>query len=189
MSEIILWRRIDFPGHEVATLDLVEGGWELSGTAVFLSERGPSKLEYAVFCTSAWLTESAQVTGVIGGHRLNLVVAVNAERRWYLNGSECGAVEGCMDIDLGFSPSTNLLPIRRLALAVGAQAEVRAAWLPFPSLELELLPQVYRREGERTYRYESGGGAFVRTLEVNAVGFVTSYQGIWQAEVAPPQPR
>ena len=76
-----------------------------------------------------------------------------------------------------------------LALAVGEQAEVRAAWLPFPSLEFELLPRVYRREGERTYRYESGGGAFVRTLEVNAVGFVTSYPGIWQAEVAPPQPR
>jgi len=112
MSEIILWRRIDFPGHEVATLDLVDGRWQLSGTAVFLSERGPCKLEYAVFCTSAWRTESAQVTGVIGGHRLNLVVAVNSERRWYLNGSECCAVEGCMDIDLGFSPSTNLLPIR-----------------------------------------------------------------------------
>jgi hypothetical protein len=89
-----------------------------------------------------------------------------------------------VDIDLGFSPSTNLLPIRRLALNVGEEAEVRAAWLPFPSLVFEVLPQVYRREGERTYRYESRGGAFVRVLEVNAVGFVTSYPGLWQAESA-----
>jgi hypothetical protein len=44
---------------------------------------------------------------------------------------ECGAGEGCLDIDLGFSPSTNLLPIRRLTLAVGEAATVRAAWLPF----------------------------------------------------------
>lgn len=46
----------------------------------------------------------------------------------------------------------------------------------------EVLSQVYRRVGETTYRYESGGGVFVRILEVNAVGFVTSYPGLWQAE-------
>ncbi len=91
---------------------------------------------------------------------------------------------GCIDIDLGFSPSTNLLPIRRLSLAVGAEAEVKAAWLPFPSLVFEALPQVYRREGERAYRYASAGGTFMRVLEVNAVGFVTRYPGLWQAESA-----
>jgi hypothetical protein len=47
---------------------------------------------------------------------------------------------------------------------------ITAAWLPFPSLRFELLPQLYRRDGDRTYHYESSGGSFVRTLEVNAVG-------------------
>jgi len=89
-----------------------------------------------------------------------------------------------MDIDLGFSPATNLLPIRRLGLVVGEEVEVTAAWLPFPSLEFETLAQAYRREGERTYHYESGSGAFVRTLEINDAGFVTSYPGLWQAEGA-----
>lgn len=87
-----------------------------------------------------------------------------------------------VDIDLGFSPATNLLPIRRLSLARGQEAEVRAAWLPFPSLTFEVLPQVYRREGLQTYRYESGGGVFVRLLEVDAVGFVTDYPGLWAEE-------
>ena len=109
-------------------------------------------------------------------------MSVDAEQRWRLNGAECPAVAGCIDIDLGFSPSTNLLPIRRLSLTVGEEAEVRAAWLPFPSLVFDVLPQVYRREGERTYRYESGGGIFVRMLEVNAVGFVTKYPSLWHAE-------
>jgi hypothetical protein len=119
---------------------------------------------------------------VIGGQGIDLTVSVDAERRWHLNGTECASVEGSTDIDLGFSPSTNLLPIRRLALAVGGEAEVVAAWLPFPSLEFELLPQVYRRVAERTYRYESRGDSFVRTLEVDASGFVTSYPGLWRAE-------
>jgi uncharacterized protein len=61
---------------------------------------------------------------------------------------------------------------------------VNAAWLAFPSLVFEVLPPVYRREEERAYRYQSAGGTFMRVLEVNAVGFVTSYPGLWQAESA-----
>src|SRR5262249_31826864 len=124
----------------------------------------------------------AKIIGTIGDKEINVEISVNEDQRWYLNGVESSAVTGCIDIDLGFSPSTNLLPIRRLALAVGQQAEVRAAWLPFPSLTFELLPQVYKRESEHKYKYESRGGAFTRFLEVNESGFVTDYPGIWIAE-------
>jgi hypothetical protein len=186
MTETVLWRRLDLPGHEFATLDELDQGWKLSGTALFSWEQGPTRLDYTVICDSVWRTDSAQIKGVIGSHRVNLTVSVDAGRRWRLNGVECGAVEGCIDIDFGFSPSTNLLPIRRLALAVGKEATVRAAWLPFPSLDFTPLPQVYRREGETTYRYESGGGAFVRILQVNAFGLVTSYPDLWQAVSATP---
>jgi hypothetical protein len=181
-TEAVLWRRLDLPGHEIAFLDELDQGWKLSGTALFSCEEGPTKLDYAVVCDSAWRTDSAQISGAIGKRRVSLNVSVDAQRKWHLNGVECRAVEGCLDIDLGFSPSTNLLPIRRLALAVSNEATVRAAWLPFPSLDFALLPQVYRREGKTTYLYESAGGAFVRTLEVNALGFVTSYPGLWVAE-------
>jgi hypothetical protein len=91
-------------------------------------------------------------------------------------------VRGCTDLDLNFSPSTNLLPIRRLNLEIGQEAEVKAAWLRFPSFELEPLFQVYRRLGESVFRYESGGGSFIAHLEVDASGFVTNYPGLWQAE-------
>jgi hypothetical protein len=115
----MLWRRLDLPGHEIARLDPLDDGWKLSGTAVFSSQQGPSKLDYAVICDLSWWTNSAQVRGLVGDHEVDLNVSVDAERRWRVNGVECGAIEGCIDIDLGFSPSTNLLPIRRLALALG----------------------------------------------------------------------
>jgi hypothetical protein len=182
MAEIMLWKRLDVPGHEIVRLDAVDTGWKLSGTAIFAGPPGPCKLDYLVLCDPAWRTNSARVRGSAAGQDIDLTVSVDAERTWRLNGSECAAGEGCVDIDFGFSPSTNLLPIRRLQLAVGEDAEVRAAWLSFPSLRFELLSQVYRREAERAYRYESGGGTFVRTLEVNAAGLVTSYPGLWQAE-------
>lgn len=184
MTESILWRRLDLPGHEIGTLEAVDGGWRLSGTALFAHEQRPGRLDYVVTCDAGWRTNAGRVRGAIGERKIDLTISVDAARRWSVNGTESPAVEGCIDIDLGFSPATNLLPIRRLGLEVGAAAEVTAAWLPFPSFQLEPLPQIYRREGERTYRYESGGGVFVRTLAVNGVGLVTSYPGLWQAESA-----
>lgn len=81
-----------------------------------------------------------------------------------------------------FSPATNLLPIRRLALPVGGQARVRAAWLRFPGFELGPLDLVYRRTGELTYRYESGGGSFRADLAVDGRGLVVHYPGLATAE-------
>lgn len=86
--------------------------------------------------------------------RLSYAV-VDREHRCRLNGIDPPAVAGCIDEDLNFSSSTNLLPIRRLILAVGQNAPVKAAWLKFPSFELEPLSQVYSRIDESTYRYES----------------------------------
>jgi uncharacterized protein len=91
---------------------------------------------------------------------------------------------GAVIEDLSFSPATNLLPIRRTQLAVGAQASVRAAWVRFPAVTLKSLDQTYERVSESRYRYESGGGSFVAMLETNAVGFVTLYPGLWQLEEA-----
>jgi hypothetical protein len=115
---------------------------------------------------------------------IGVQIVIDSARRWWLNGKECAAVAGCSDLDLNFSPSTNLLPIRRLNLAVGQEASVRAAWLRFPSFKLEPLEQIYRRTGPSVYRYESAGGKFVTDLEVDEAGFVTDYPNVWRVEEA-----
>jgi hypothetical protein len=61
---------------------------------------------------------------------------------------------------------------------------VKAAWLRFPSLNMEVLEQRYLRLGESLYRYESSGGSFVADLRVNPAGFVTLYPNLWQQESA-----
>jgi hypothetical protein len=91
---------------------------------------------------------------------------------------------GCVDLDLSFSPATNLLPVRRLALPVGQAAPVRAAWLRFPECRLEPLEQRYHRMDAERYRYESGAGTeiFRAELRVTSVGFVAEYAGRWRVE-------
>jgi len=185
MAELIVWRRLDCPGSDSARLEEAETGWKLSGTAIFTSAEGPSKLEYSVNCDSAWRTQSARVSGVASSKEIDVSFSV-VECRWLLNNVECTAVQGCMDIDFDFTPSTNVIPIRRLALSRGAEGVARAAWFRLSSRILEPLTQTYRREGEKIYRYESAAGAFVRRLEVNRAGFVTRYPGLWVADVRRP---
>jgi hypothetical protein len=108
---------------------------------------------------------------------------VDSTRRWKLNGKEAPQVQGCLDLDLNFSPSTNLLPICRLGLGIGQAAEVKAAWLRFPNFSLEPLEQTYHRIGESAYRYESAKGSFVTELKLNKQGFVTHYPNFWREEV------
>jgi uncharacterized protein len=182
--ETILWRGLVFPGHESCGLFSPASEWHLEGTAVFIHQQRPCRLNYHIVCDEGWHTRSATVEGWLDKTIIDLQIQTDSSGRWWLNDAEQPDVEGCIDVDLNFSPSTNLLPIRRLGLEVGESAEVKAAWLRFPSFKLELLPQQYRRLDENTYRYESAGGQFVSELKVSPSGFVIDYSGIWQAEAS-----
>ena len=160
----ILWRRLDTPGHEFARI----AGRTLSGTALFLHDGAPVRLAYEITCDRAWNTRRCRVRGFVGPKR----IGIDFTAPW----------EGCIDVDLNFSPATNTLPIRRLDLAIGASADVRAAWLRFPSFHLEVLEQRYTRLTEKTFRYESAGGSFVREIEVNDIGLITRYPGFFEEE-------
>jgi uncharacterized protein len=179
---MILWRRLDLPGHEAAEITQQRNRWNLAGTALFAYRQQPCRLDYEIECDMLWGTRDVTVRGQIGEAPVSLVLSCDGEGAWCADGTARPAVQGCIDIDLGFSPSTNLLPIRRLKLPIGARAQVRAAWIRFPELTLEVLEQSYTRLTELTYRYESAGGEFTRELTVNAHGFVVNYPGVWRDE-------
>jgi hypothetical protein len=176
----ILWQGLNWPGSEYCCLAEVETGWTLSGTALLAHEGQPVRAMYQIECDLAWRTRQVIIEVEMGPSKQRLHLAVDEEQRWRLDGRELPELAGCLDVDLGFSPSTNTLPIRRLDLSIGSSAEVTAVWVRFPSFKIELLPQRYTRLAESRYRYESKGGAFVAELEVDEVGLVVHYPGGWQ---------
>lgn len=180
----IVWRQLDRPGLDTARLAETRSGWDLSGTAVFLHESSPCRLDYQITLDPNWQTRAALISGWVGTRTILMDVRVDNTPDdgplWWLNYQQIPEVKGCVDIDLNFSPATNLLPIRRLDLAVGQFAELRAAWLRFPGFTLEPLSQVYHHTRPAVYQYESDGGAFTAALTVNPLGFVTDYPPFWQ---------
>ena len=179
----IFWRRLDVAGAEVARFIQEAAGWTLDGTVLLVSPVGPARLQYQVKCDLEWRTQAAIVQGLLGDRQVVIDIRSDGHGAWTFNRAPAPAVAGCIDIDLGFTPSTNLLPIRRLPLSEGGSVSVQAAWLRFPTLELEQLDQVYTRTGSREYRYESAGGRFTANLEVDELGLVSRYGDYWDAVV------
>jgi hypothetical protein len=178
----ILWRRIDSPGHDACRLARHDAGWKLEGAAVFSLDGLPACLTYAAICDASWRAQQGHVAGWIGDRRVQFLMARAAGGPWTLDGREVPGLEHCLDLDFGFTPATNLLPLRRLALPVGQGVAAPAAWLDVSTGALATLEQRYQRRSDSTYWYEAPRFSYAELLEVDAVGFVRRYPGLWEAE-------
>jgi uncharacterized protein len=179
----ILWRRLDLPGHDICHLWKSTHEWRLSGTAIFLCDRMPCLLSYKVRTTAKWQTSIASVSGYVGQSAIALTIAPAPNGWWSINGVEVPEVVGCIDLDLGFTPATNLIAIRRLALQIGEQSPAPAAWLGFPDFKLKQLKQQYHRLSSNKYEYVSPSVGYAATLEVDTYGAITRYPTLWEQEV------
>jgi hypothetical protein len=174
----VAWRRTDeVLADEHCELAVRAGGVSLVGTVLGSVEGVPIRLEYRVLADGAGLTSAVHVRDLRGFDQRTLTVERSTKGAWTVNGAAASALKGCTDIDLGFSPSTNTLPLRRLRLAVGHSATIKAAWVRFPEFDLVKAAQTYTRLDEYTYRYASGD--FAAELTVDDDFLVASYAE-WQ---------
>jgi len=175
----ILWEPWD--GRGIEHLRVSVHAEHAYAESELLDEQGeqPVRVRYRVRTDAAWRTRSVEVTVMDPKPRL-LRLHHDGDGRWRGDdGVALPELDGCMDVDLECSPFTNTLPIRRLALAVGQGASVRAAWVRHPSLTVEGLDQRYIRLSESLYRYEARSGFSVE-LEVDADGVVLDYGEYWR---------
>ncbi len=173
------WRRLDRPGHDGCRLLALANGWRLSGAAVFF-EGKPCHFSYEVTTDAAWRSRGARVTGYLGTRAVDLRIRAAGSGRWEVDGVQKKAVAGCIDLDLSFTPATNLIVLRRLALEVGERAEAPAAYLEFPGLRLVRLPQSYARISRSEYAYEAPTIGYAATLRVQPSGAIAHYPGLFE---------
>lgn len=184
-AHVVFWRRLDVEGHDCCRLSHFKDEWSIEGVATFLHESQPTCLRYRVSCDTGWRTRNATVSGWLGDKPIELEIGRSPQGAWQLNGVDQDAPAELVDLDLGFTPATNILPIRRLALSAGQETAVPAAYLAFPALRLERLDQSYRRLDASRYAYAAPRFDYEAVLEVAETGFVTSYPGLWEAVPSP----
>jgi len=173
----ILWQGLIAPSIERFIASSVDDGFELSGLILQAHEDTPYVVRYRIRVDQSWRTREVEVEVENGGSR-SLRLSADAGGHWSGERRRLSEVDGCLDVDLEWSPSTNTIPIRRLALAVGETKAVAAAWIRFPFLEVERLDQSYERLDQHRYRYRSG--RFTADLTVGDDGLVIEYGVNWR---------
>lgn len=172
----VAWRRSDeISADEHCTFTRRDSGLSLIGTVLGSEDGLPVRIEYRVLTDADGMTIAAHVRDLRGFEQRTLTLARDAKGGWTVDGMPVRALKGCSDVDLGCSPSTNTLPIRRLRLGIGAAHTIQAAWVRFPDLTVHRAAQTYTRLDELTYRYASG--VFEAELSVDEDGLVAGYAG------------
>jgi hypothetical protein len=171
----VLWQASD-GGSEVCVLERRDRGWRVRGTVLTHEATQPIELRYAVTVDPTWATTNVEVLVTLGDGQARELAELG--RVW------SGTVRppeysDCVDVDLSFTPATNTLPIRRLGLEVGEAAEIHVAWLVWPELTVQRVPQQYTRLAEDRYRYTQD--EFEAELTVDRQGLVLEYEGLWHA--------
>jgi len=157
------------------------GGHVLAGHTVAVEGPEAWAVAYTIEVDAAWRTTAAAVrTRTPEGEERHL--RLDATDGWRLDGHPAAHLAGCMDVDLEASACTNTLPIHRLALAVGEEAEAPAAYVRAADLAVERLDQTYHRlpdeDGRPCFAYEAPRFAYADVLTYDASGLVVDYPGL-----------
>ncbi len=195
----LLWQRLDTAGVEHALVDDARG-LVGHGTIVAASPV-PYTLTYELQADERWGSRRLVVQAegvdwrrtvsleravgrwrVTAGERGDLdraLVAAGRSRLLLPGAEDQGTLDPALDVDLGFSPLTNTLPIRRLGLldaAPGTTETITAAWVLVPALTVVAAQQTYTVLGGGRIRYASG--TFTAELTVDPDGYVVDYPGL-----------
>jgi uncharacterized protein len=188
------WRGADAWRAEAAELDLRPDGVVATGVQVG-DAPVPYRLDYRLDASARWVTSALEATATGDGWTRRLRLARDERGAWSAEatatgvrvaeladppGGDAAPLATALDCDVGFSPLTNLLPVRRLGLLddePGIAHDVLTAWVAVPSLAVEPSPQRYalgRRDPARpTVRFSAGD--FTADLVLDAEGLVLDY--------------
>ncbi|MGO4700455.1 putative glycolipid-binding domain-containing protein [Dyella sp. 2RAB6] len=178
MNASAWWRRLDVPGHDAASISADGEGWLLRGMAVFGLGSEAAGVAYEVAVDRDGSTRRGELRGDRDGQAFHHLMEHRPDG-WYLDGRRQQGMDGALDLDFGFTPSTNLLQMRRVVFECSGAVELPVAWFDLGMDQLEILPQRYERRGVSSFWYEAPTVGYQGMLELADNGFIASYPGLW----------
>jgi uncharacterized protein len=169
-------------GFEVAYFRSQEDGWTVDGTTAAVEDTQTWIVTYSIRLDVAWVTRSARIMARTAAGLRETLLEVDQTGRWLVDGDPAPHLDGCRDVDLESSAMTNALPVHRLGMATGGQADAPAAYVRALDLSVDRLEQTYRRianEGARQrYEYAAPAFDFTSCLVYDESGLVLDYPGV-----------
>jgi uncharacterized protein len=177
----VVWHCSELSSSEHASLLESEEGHRVRGIVVVPLGDLPCHIDYTVSVDRHWRPMEAQATIVTPLGIREIALRSHHPDGGELDGMPASHLGDCDDIDLGWTPATNTIPIRRLGLEVGETSIITAAWVRFPELDVVANQQRYTRLASDRWRYQSGDYDFELVTDA-PTGLVLAYgDELWQA--------
>lgn len=173
-AHAVVWVRQDESGNDACRFADAEGGYLIDGSS---TDAKGSILTYRIRAREDGTTRRARI-----GAKSRIFVSRAPDNTWLLNGTPATAVEEAEDIDLGFTPATLTLPIRRLKLSIGDDAEIMVARLDLENDRLTPLNLVLRRTADKEYECLNADTGKTSHLVVDGHGIIQRFTGHWIAQ-------
>lgn len=189
VRRLVVWEGIDEWRAEVAEVELMDDGVCATGTQVGLDPLS-YRLDYTLEARERFVTSRLQVEVTGEGWSRRLHLTHDGAGRWTCEadangevdlpppGGDPAALEGALDCDLGLSPLTNLMPVRRHRLDERDEArDFLMAWVASPALEVTPYGQRYEHVRRGVVRFVDRGlsPGFEAELEYDGDGLVRFY--------------
>jgi len=178
----VYWQPWEDPGLEHLSLRAGPEGARARGLILRMRDGAHFRCRYVLETDGGWRLR--RLTFAVADSEDKAVARTSVEcdgaGHWRVDDAARPDLDGCLDADIQITPFTNTLPIRRLALGAGEQAEIRVAYLPVPELAWRAVAQRYtclapRGAAGGRYRYEGVFRDFTAELPVDADGLVMDY--------------
>jgi hypothetical protein len=184
MDRHVMWAPWEGPGLEHLHLARTADAIVADGVILGQPEALPFRVLYTLTCDERWRLRTADLVAW-NPERHEIHLRADGTGRWTTaQGEVLPDLAGCLEVDIGATPFTNTLPIRRLALQPGEAAEVPAAYIDVAGPTVTRVPQRYTRlaapTGEALYLYEGLAWNFRATLRVDDDGLVMDYPGLFR---------
>ena len=183
MERDILWTPWEGPGLEHLRLSDASGDILADSVLIGAAPDGtPFRAHYTVQCDAEWRVRALRIDMLDGANR-RLDLHSDGAGHWTDDtGAELPGLVGCFDVDISVTPFTNTLPIRRLALAPGASADITVVYIDLPALSVQPEMQRYTclAADIARYRFEARSSNFRADLPVDPDGLVLDYPDLFR---------
>ncbi|HEX7096447.1 MAG TPA: putative glycolipid-binding domain-containing protein [Acidimicrobiales bacterium] len=166
-------------GFEAVFFSERPDGWFVQGHTSAVESGRVWAVRFDLIVDSGWRTRTAHVWSQADGAFHELVVESDGDGHWHVDGVRVTTFDGCFDVDLESTVATNTLPLHRLSLSVGEQADAPALFVHVPELETMRLDQQYRRVDDEVglvrFDYRAPTVDYAEILTFDASGLVVDY--------------
>jgi hypothetical protein len=173
----VAWSALRWPGVEHVSISVRHGELSAAGRGIAVLDGVPTHVAYTLRTDQTGATRCVEITVSGPFPTRTRTLHADGEGHWRDDAGPLPDLDGCLDVDISFTPCTNTMPIRRLALAVGEARDIDVAYLSVPRLTVSRARQRYRRL-DSGYRYDSG--SFAADLTVDDADVVIDYPDLWR---------